>query len=153
MVLEIRGSARKLSLEEINTFIKKLGTPPLPDDYMEFLIQHNGGVPSPNTYFIQNHPEKFCDIHSFFGIEVQIEARCLDWIFYECQDYIPRNLFPIGNSSTNDLICLSLSGETRGGVFFLDCMAETNDNVYKIANSFTEFLEGLYEFQDPDEIN
>jgi len=155
MLLKIKKAANKLSLEEIRVFAEQLGIPSLPEDYVEFLRLNNGGRPSPDTYMIPNHSEGFCDIQVFFGIDRDIEADCLDWRFYVYQTRIPSPLFPIGNSSTNDLICLSLSGGTRGGVFFWDAMAETDfpsfANVYKIADSFTEFLENLFDYQEPAE--
>jgi hypothetical protein len=150
MPLKIKEPAKKLSLAEIRIFAEQLGIPPLPEDYMEFLMLNNGGIPSPDTYMIPNHPEGLCDIQVFFGIGRDIEADCLDWNFYECT-LVPEPLFPIGNSSTDDLICLSLSGETRGGIFFWDDMVELTEfpsfaNVYKIADSFTEFVENLSEY-------
>jgi len=155
MPLKIKEPAKPLSLEEIRIFTEQLGIPPLTEDYVEFLILNNGGIPSPNTYMIPTHPEGFCDIQVFFGIGRDIEADCLDWNFYECT-LVPDPLFPIGNSSTNDLICLSLSGETRGGVFFWDAMVELTEfpsfaNVYKIANSFSEFVENLFDYQESAE--
>jgi hypothetical protein len=151
MLIRIEEPGLQITLNEVKKLEKELGIS-LPEQYVDFLIHYNGGAPIPNLYPVEGHQEGILEIQLFFGIRRKIESSCLDWNFREYKGYIPNNLFPIGCSSGNDLICLSLFGEDKDAVLFWDLMDEPEQpsysNVYKIANSFSEFLMCLCESED-----
>jgi len=150
MLIRIEEPGRKITFNEVKKLEKELGIS-FPKQYIDFLIRYNGGAPIPNLYPVEEHQEGILEIQLFFGIHRKIESSCLDWNFYEYKGYIPNNLFPIGCSSGNDLICLSLFGEDKDAVLFWDLMDEPEQpdysNVYKITNSFYEFLMCLNKFE------
>jgi hypothetical protein len=73
---------------------------------------------------------------------------------------LPSHIIPIAHDPFGNAICLSCGEKDYGYVYFwdheneVDYTQSTDDdynNLYFIAKSFTEFLDGLYESQIPDE--
>lgn len=145
MIEKISDEGEKLSLDKINELEQELGAK-LPDDYIEFLIKYNGGVPIPNEFHIAAHPEGSGMVQVFFGVDREIESSCLSWNYHQYGDRISKNYLPIGCTDTNDLICMSLSPETRGEIVFWDASRDHEgdaETVYPIADSFSRFFETL----------
>lgn len=120
----------------------------LPHGYREFLLKYNGGHVDPKYYPIQglyNNP--FGEIQLFFGINHPIESCRPDWNHEVFCNRMPIGFFPIAAEGGGNIICLSLKGNTQGGVFYWNHDEETEPptfaNVYKIADSFEQFLESL----------
>lgn len=143
---------RSLSEEDIGSVERQLGLK-LPTHYRDFLMQYNGGRPTPRAYPIEglaNNP--FGVVQVFFGFDLDEETSNLTWI-YECfQGRISANLLPIACDDGGNLICLSLWGDDAGAVVYWDHENESSepsyDNVCRIAGSFHEFLDGLREFPE-----
>ncbi|MBZ0284878.1 MAG: SMI1/KNR4 family protein [Anaerolineae bacterium] len=102
----------------------------LPPDYRLFLLEHNGGKPKSQTFFIS--AEQGEDILRYFlGI--------------------PQNFLPIGVDTFGNLICLSIAGDDYDKVYFWDHDWEVTEgtpdysNVYLLADSFDSFLNKLYD--------
>ncbi len=136
-----------ISRDQIQRVESLTGTA-FPDDYITFLMRYNGGRPSPNAYPIEglsNNP--FGVIQVFFGIDYPITSCNLDWNYHVHKSRIPSNLFPIACDDGGDLICISLSGTDENAVFFWDRHTEPAEpsykNVYRIAPSFSEFIERI----------
>lgn len=137
-----------LAEEDIPTFEQETRIS-LPEAYKAFLRQYNGGQPSPDTFPIEGMPKNPSGIvQAFFGINYPLECYSLKWNYEIFRTDTPRNLFPIGCTPSDDSICLSLSGEDAGSVLFWDYYAPHSPssyaNVYRIARSFDEFIQGLF---------
>ncbi|MCC8399133.1 MAG: SMI1/KNR4 family protein [Rickettsia endosymbiont of Platyusa sonomae] len=164
---------KKLSiLEEINDYkiifediekIEKIKNCELPLNYKNFLLKHNGGRPGIATFDIQdnilsNGEENGSSINWFYGICLDKNSiMCVYDIFYRIEvrdNRIPKELIPIAGDSFGNEICLCIQGENYGKVYFWDHENEVMDpkqapwweNIYLISDSFTEFLEGLYDY-------
>lgn len=124
----------------------------LPEDYRIFLLSYNAAKPKPAAYFI-NEQQGDNLVRDLLGLCDK------DW--YSLRDHlevyngrIPSNFLPIATDYFSNLVCLSISGEDRGKVYFWDHDWEVVDgepdysNVHLIAESFTVFLESLYEATD-----
>ena len=87
-------------------------------------------------------------VNWFFGINTGKTYTDVEAALKTYRGRIPSRLFPIGDDPGGNLICLSTAGSDAGAVFFWDHEFEreepTEDNVYFIAGSFEEFLNGLY---------
>lgn len=129
----------------------------LPDDYKQFLLQHNGG----NFYSSKIQKEGF-----FFGYKIVFDDgedcyMAVNW-FYSLEsngDYFfleedPYDQETYGNYgvqlviATGDprLVSICLEGENYGKIFALqeNALYESPEkNFTKIADSFTEFMNGF----------
>lgn len=120
----------------------------LPEEFKEFLLKYNGGRPTPDAFpfeGLENNP--YGAIQVFFRIGGPIESSTFDWNMHIMEGRLPAGLFPIACDGGGDLICLSLSGDDAGAVVFWDSFGEPKgpsySDVYRIADSFTAFLDGL----------
>lgn len=150
--MKIKDSGEPLSEEQVKAFEAKIGYP-LPEDYRAFLLQHNGGEPEyPNFQFHllldgetllgEDH------IQDFFGLDL------LQWEYDTLFRRIPKNLLAIASDWSGSVVCISLYGEDKGKIYLWDVEIEeeilegeepTYYNVWWAADSFTEFLNGLWD--------
>src|SRR5438128_2090769 len=102
---------------DIQTLEKRLNAR-LPDEYRNFLLEHNGGEPSPQIFLI-NEREGTDILRFLFGIGHDEYYSLTDNI-EDYSDRIPANFIPIGCDTFGNLICLSIKGEDVGKVYFWD---------------------------------
>lgn len=133
-----------------------------PADYKAFIIKSNGGTPIDNLMFdfidVVTNDENNSDIREFF-IFYKEENQKYDNIMtiyhiMQNEEQIGRGYFPIADDSGGNTICICVSGEDYGKVYFCDHEledAETGHLVMsKISNSFTEFVDNLYILTDDE---
>lgn len=129
----------------------------LPDDYKEFIKKENGLIPS-KRYFHFGHNEKVIDrflaILAISGekadeaydigvVSTQLEGRI---VFDE--DYVGMQLIPIVALYGGDFLCLNYVEDTENPsicIWYHEESYELEPAVEFVANSFTEFLDMLYE--------
>lgn len=142
----------KLKVKTLEEFEKE-NKLKLPDDYRAFLIEHNGGSPSPAT-----NPTPETDVQWIYGIHNGEYWASLKWHIKTLSGRIPANTLPIANDSGGNIFLLSLHPDSYGEVWFWDHENETEknadaylDNIIKSADSFTDFVNSLYEHVDENE--
>lgn len=152
MLNQVEDCGRPISASDIVVLEQRHGIS-LPHDYKTFLMKYNGGLPAPRAFPIEglkNNP--FGVVQEFLGIDCSLETSNLEWNYEVMKGRLPTNLFPIACDDGGDLICLSVCGTDAGSVLFWDCHTEppvpSYDNVYRIANSFGEFLYAMQELPD-----
>lgn len=144
--------------DQLEAVEKTLGLT-LPNDYKEQILHHNGGVFEAGSFFCRN------------GF-----PACIDWLYHvlpgddndiiNCNEAragrLPKGFVAIGPDPFGNEICINcLPGADYGKVYFWDHdreaepedgeTPETVDNYHLIADSFTEFLNGLYKEPEPTE--
>ena len=175
MLREMRRQGRKLSIEDVKILENDLNVK-LPESYIRFLLQYNGGRPTPDCYPIEGTEVgcigNFGGIHFFYWIDGPEDAtekikRCYD-IKSSCEVYnrrMPPNLLPIACDDGDNQICLSLYGNDAGWIWYWDHEQEKippdwnydlpshvpdYSNCYKIAESFQAFIDGLFDFPEEE---
>jgi hypothetical protein len=141
----IRGKLPPAPADALRQFESEIGER-LPDDYRAFLENCNGGSLGGRLLFTGPTPsgaKTSVDIHHIGGFRTE-KYFSLPWYFKTYRDSIPKTMIWIMGDSCGNAICLALSGPQRGHVYFLDHEA---DEVELLANSFTEFVELVYEPQ------
>ena len=138
-----------LSEEEIASAENELGHR-LPDDYRRFLrdfgchdLYAYFPVPNPNV----NNP--WVSIGLFLGITPSKSdpfQTTYDLLatYRSSREYLPVGLISIATSSGPNRLCLSLSEQNRGAVFWWDRMVSFDSRdgnaIYFVASSFDEFM-------------
>lgn len=119
----------------------------LPQDYRQFLLAHNGGLPQNNTD----------GVRAFFCLD-EHETWSLDrWANTAARKRLPDEMLPIAADAHGNLYCLAWRGESAGAVFFADmeqhpaAEADGAPVLTRLASTFTEFLDNLEPF-DPDDL-
>jgi hypothetical protein len=160
-VLEITAlkSYKPTNLKEIYEFEHQINAK-LPQAYVEFLLQYNGGRPKQDAYHMIEPTHETLGL--FEGVEwfytlAEDEIYNLQEIYKLYLDRLPKELIPIASDGFANQICLAVRGDNYGKVYFWDHDWEaeegeepTYSNVYLIANSFAEFIDKLYEFNLED---
>ena len=133
----------------------------LPDDYRDFLLQHNGGCPEPDAFTLSIWGFDEEDVVMCFfpmrdlslgTVEVEEFDELRSWPLHCAwedlqndlknlyEQELDETLLPIGTDGSSNYFCLVLDGPRRGNVLFLEHeMAETE----ALAESFTVFIAGL----------
>lgn len=141
-----------VSIEKIQNFENQNGIE-FPQDYVSFLQKHNGGKPHPHTFEYKLHDGRSWTggVRDLFGFDLD-NFKNIDFFADMRGDRVPENMIPIGVDDGGNFILLGLSGQAEGKVYFWDHNEEsedgdppTDDNVYFMANNFTEFLNNLKE--------
>lgn len=135
----------------------------LPEEYRKFLLKHNGGYwPEKNSFNFINRADG-SDIQYFYGVNLpNKEKECytsLDQNANSSGEDFPSKYLAIGTDSGGNQILLNIE---NGQVCFCDHEimfdedegedVETfEDNITLISNSFTDFIDGLYDYILEDE--
>lgn len=149
--MEILEYNNSLDDKTLNNFEKEFQIR-LPDEYRQFIIKYNGGYPEPDGFKFMNK-SKGSSVDRFLGL-VDDEYEDIRKYIQKYKDRIPTNLIPIAYDPGSNLVCISVSGEDFGSVYFWEHELEFDEgqkpdysNVTIIANNFNEFLNGLYEVE------
>jgi len=125
----------------------------LPADYRAFLLQHNGPLVEPTEFRVADYCDSI-DEH-FYGLHSEAH-RDLRELYLQTPDEFPSDLFPIAEDGGGNYVCVGLGGRFGSRVYFLDheLFDEDDDTaaVIQIAESFNQFLDGLFEYNEDDEV-
>lgn len=146
MKINITKSKKRLDQASVLALENKLGIT-LPKDYRDFIFHYNGGQPE-SCVFNYKGVDGFESqsvinwFHAIYdGEENNFEST---YLFYTENGRIPQNIAPIASDPGDNMICMSLSGNDRGMIYFWDHELETSysgvKNLALLSNSFSDFL-------------
>lgn len=153
MTIEMADVGPKLTEKELTKFEKQIGFA-LPTAYRKFIIVYNGGNPSPNYFTIPEWHYQQSFVTEFKGIDPRSEYVDLVEAIELLEDRLPKRFIPIAGDPGGNYILLSLSGPTRGKIYFWDHENEPENytenladypNIYWLADDFEDFLNNLKE--------
>lgn len=156
MALKLEFNFDPASLDEINYFELNHKIV-LPEDYKIFLTKYNGGKPVVRRFetIDGKHTTSLMLLYPFS----QSYTPNVISTYKEISEglYIPSNIFVIGNDPIDNKVCVSISGDDNGAVYYWSMDMEEFDSEdfspsYKhmslVAKSFTEFLDKLFSPED-----
>ncbi|MBC1645632.1 SMI1/KNR4 family protein [Listeria welshimeri] len=140
------SSFGSLSVKEIEEIEKELKIT-FPKDYRNFLEICNGGIPKQN-YLTLTIPEIGEEIvlGALLGKNDNKNFDLLSWNHEYSEDMIDSTII-IGTEYNSGLMIL-INQEEESGIYFWDNAyvfdnSSDEENVYKLCNSFTEFMDDL----------
>jgi hypothetical protein len=156
MAINIKKPDKRIDEATLATFEAEIGQT-LPRDYRQFLLDTNGGRPEGNQFEV---PDDNTDagVDVFYGLFGAEKRRDLRYQIELMRERVPQGILPIGDACCGNMVCLSLRPDTAGKVFFWDHELEADDgepatfaNLFKVGDSFQQFLDGLKPF-GPDNV-
>lgn len=146
-------------LEEIKKFEKDIGSN-LPLDYVNFLSNYDCiyFVDYVNFPFLETYPnDERALIDIFFGFLIG-DTYDLWENYHDSRERMPSNFIPIATDPGGNKLCIVVSGDYNGKIYFWDHeQEELNDssslsnNLYLVANSFDDFIKSLEIYTDNDD--
>jgi hypothetical protein len=149
-VSEIRDGKGTIGHALIEEYEKIWGVE-LPTEYRDFLAENNGGYPYPDGFCIKAIDDE-STVDRFLGLDVGPNSN-LDNYVRVYKDRIPKELFPIAHDPGGNLVCIGISGEHLGRIYFWDHEYEADEsnvdfsNVHLVAETLEGFLANLYELE------
>jgi len=143
-----QGSSKKVLSLEKSFRIK------LPEDYKNFLIQHNGGVVTDGCLYVKELDE-YMLMGYFFGTGIKKGVSDIIKINEEFYDDIPKKSLLIGEDEGSGFLLLINDGE-NDGIWYYDhtyFFKKSNDNLntYYICETFSDFIKHLEATTLPEE--
>lgn len=143
--MNIKGYGN-IKKEEIMEFECEIGFT-LPDDYKEFLQNFNGGIPEIKySTFKLDDLEENIGLQVLYGLNLNENLDLREW-FLEYEDDMLDGCIIIGHGIGFGFVVL-INNTENSGVYFWDHSFELDnsseeENVYKISDTFKEFIENL----------
>ncbi len=135
----------QLCESEIVQFESEIGAS-LPKDYRRFLLTYNGGKCSPKAFDVPGWRGKMTCVDEFSPLEPDADYS-LRWWRRELDELPPEHLAiaidPFGNK-----VLITIAGPMRGNVWYWytdQQWVDISGSMYKLAESFNEFLGKLYD--------
>lgn len=134
----------KIYLQDIKQFEQEYDVT-LPKQYIDFLLEYNGGYPQESSFKISNDEGESL-VNKFYGIW-DMKSN-LGEVFEILEGEILEDFVSIANDPGGNEILLGVSGENKGKVYFWihDIESEYEiDNMYILADNFADFFNNLYD--------
>jgi hypothetical protein len=149
---------RKIS--SIAHFEKETGVK-LSQDYLDFLLNYGGfGFDGYVDFpFLDYYPkDDRALINVFWGVGCKYDFFNA---YYTYEQRIPPELIPIASDPGSNVICIAVSGNIQGKIYFWDHSEElikqgdtyvqNDNNLYLVANSFDDFINSLEFYNDEED--
>ena len=125
----------------------------LPKEYRDFLLKFNGGEPSPNKFYFNDHSNKASNsIVRYFHAVFDTEGYSYDNLMQIYKSLIKNeiilpHILPIASDPFGNYICIFMEGEYKGKIYFMDHeigpVEPSYDSLSLIADTFKHFLNML----------
>lgn len=136
--------------EDVLTACEQYWRIALPQDYRHFLIEINGGKRDRSVFWLKNGKNSSV-VRTFLGICNNKNINLIrNYTWLRFLGHVPKNMFPVARDSLGNFVAISLHEKSYGKVYFCDHEKHPGRNTSLIADSFTEFMEGLSELADED---
>jgi hypothetical protein len=148
--MEILNFDPSVGSEAIELF-QRIIAAKFPKQYLEFLMHYNGGHPSPDVFEISEWNDA-SSVQNFYKINSKHNYDDLLWSYRTFSERIPPQFLAVASDPGGNQICLAVSGQHYGKVFFWDHENEVDEgsvagmqNMTLVADNFSVFLNNLHE--------
>lgn len=142
LTFEMNSDSQHVTLVELNTFEAMVGYP-LPQDYRQHMLTHNGGIVRPTEKDHVNYIDGDQGISKFFPIKYG--SITMEKTYTDLDGILPNGYICIGMTRGQGEIIMSLNNDsTYGNVKEWYPDGEIND----LSPSFTQLLNDMVESND-----
>lgn len=149
--MNITDGIERVSLNKLDEFVKKYNLN-LPNSYLEFILQNNGGYPDKSNFYSKKVDLEF-DFDFFYSIDLDYQNKdVLDALHdlvtvneiidnYQIEEReLPAFLYPFGQNSGGAVYCISTRKQDYGIVYlhYWD-----GSELQYITDSFTDFIDNI----------
>ncbi|MFY0524449.1 SMI1/KNR4 family protein [Archangium gephyra] len=117
----------------------------LPEEYKQLAPLHHGMSPIPNVFDIGESDNAFTCLLTLDSEESKA-GYAISTMYSLIKAHVPTGIFPFGMTPGGESICFDYRDAPPGQPRIV--LVTIALEVYSIANSFREFLEGLHELRD-----
>jgi cell wall assembly regulator SMI1 len=118
----------------------------LPASYRAFLLRHNGGRPTPEDIFGDDHFGSMLNL--FLSVKNDEDVyHTIAHLRFAFEGRVPADLLPIGVDAGGSLVCMGITPENYGKIYFWAMDDEAGPgrkpwrrNIWPVADNFDEFL-------------
>lgn len=144
--MQIENSGPTITLLDIVPIEDELGAA-LPNSYRKFLLDTNGGVPTPDTIDVPGLEGSPTDVQVFFGIGRLIESSNLGWnlelVAERCSG---RSILPIACDSGGNLFCLEFKRDVEASVVYCN-LEDPVCRLVEVSSTFDSFVASIRPFE------
>lgn len=137
------------TLEDISDFERDIKCV-LPSDYKKFLMEYNGGQPHPDSFRYFSDRNDASSVDRFLSLGKEKNSNLLKY-YNNYKGRIPFSFIPIAHDAGGNLVIMELKAN-ENKIYFWDHELEADEgdapdisNVYLINQSFSDFIDNLYE--------
>ncbi|MEK7414693.1 MAG: SMI1/KNR4 family protein [Planctomycetota bacterium] len=148
MTIEMTKPQAPVEQQALASLEKLLGAP-IPDDYKRFVMLQNGGWSHDYRMTYQDShftTPQTLSIYRWLPVgrlRKQTGIPGVEEVLDHMSDVVPPMMFPFAADDSGDPILLALSPLENGSVYFLNSQAPPTKSMSRLADSFTDFINGL----------
>ncbi len=143
-ITESPGRATPAAIRQIETELSIK----LPADYVAFLLEYNGGIPSPNVFDIRdNEFQPDDEVGYFLSAGAPEDYQDILQMSSAISDRTAPRCVVIAEASCGTFVVMSCAASDFGHVYYWNQDELDDDGIVimsPLADSFTEFLNGLH---------
>jgi len=146
--MNIKDSDKSVGINAIE-LLQRMLDKKLPKDYLDFLLEYNGGYPEPDCFLFATGKEG-SSVQGFYKINSQNDFDDLIKIIKTYENRIPEDFIPFAYDPGGNQVCIAVSGKQYGKIYFWDHETEEDNinssiskNMSLVSNSFTDFMNAL----------
>lgn len=117
----------------------------LPREYKEIACIHHGRAPQPDVFDVGGITNVFNNLLTLVSEEDEKSYSSIARAYRLMRPHVPHGIFPFGRTPGGEYLCFDYRDTLEEPRVVL---VSTEMYIYPVANSFREFLEGLYEPSD-----
>ena len=117
----------------------------LPEEYKRIACAHHGMTPRPNVFDFGSGENAFNNLLTFVSEQDEEPYSSIHRAYRLMHPHVPAGIFPFGRTPFGEYLCFDYRNSPEEPEVVL---VSTEMEIYPVAHSFREFLEGLHELRD-----
>jgi len=115
-----------------------------PKDYVQCVLENDGGYPSPDNFDIENYGEQV--LNNFLSFDKHDDAYIID-AYNDIKDRLVKKVYPFAEDPFGNMVCFDFRCNSEPLIVFWDSeisFDSSEEAIILISKSFSEFMDSLY---------